>query len=252
MGGLGNQLFQYAAGLTFALSDNSTLYLYKAHANSHSTTDFRYLFKRGIPLDSRTSSYTLRLEPFSPWDPAHYPRPITLNGYFQNLPSLKTALPLVIEDLRQSLGLCPSCPTCPSGPTGPSGPTCPSGPSGPRGKTFIHVRRGDYITYSHLYGGVGENYYKKAMTYFPDTHFIVLSDDIPWCKKQAFLAGCEMIDEPDELRTLAIMGSCEGAIIANSTFSWWGAMLNSKKVVYPSKWFSDVKPDLFPQTWICV
>lgn len=237
MGGLGNQLFQYAAGLSFALFDSSILYLYKAHTNSHSTTDFRYLFKRGIPLDSRISSYTLRLEAFSPWEPSDYPRPITLNGYFQNLPSLKTALPLVIEDLRQSLGL---------------SPTGSSGPSGPRGKTFIHVRRGDYITYSHLFGGVGENYYKKAMTYFPDTHFIVLSDDIPWCKKQAFLAGCEIIDEPDELKALKIMGSCEGAIIANSTFSWWGAMLNSKKVVYPSKWFSDVKPDLFPETWICV
>jgi hypothetical protein len=234
MGGIGNQLFQYTAGLTFSLSDNSTLYLYKAHTNCHSTTDYRYLFKRGIPLDSRIPSYTLRLEAFNPWEPANYPRPITLNGYFQNLPSLKTALPIVIEELRQSLGL------------------LPSDPSGPRGKSFIHVRRGDYITYSHLFGGVGENYYKKAMAYFPDTQFIVLSDDIPWCKQQAFLAGCEIIDEPDELKALKIMGSCEGAIIANSTFSWWGAMLNSKKVVYPSKWFSNVKPDLFPETWICV
>lgn len=236
MGGLGNQLFQYTAGLTFALSDNSILYLYKADTNSHSMTDYRYLFKRGIPLDSRIDSYTLQLGPFNPWEPAHYPKPITLNGYFQNLPSLKAALPLVIEDLRESLGL------------GPIGTNVPF----PKEITFIHVRRGDYITYSDLFGGVDEDYYKKAMAYFPETHFIVLSDDIPWCKEQSFFAGCEIIDEPDELKALTIMGSCEGAIIANSTFSWWGAMLNAKKVIYPSKWFSDVKPDLFPETWICI
>jgi len=229
MGGLGNQLFQYAAGLTFSECENKgPLYIYKAHSNSHSKADYRYLFKRGIPLDSKTPSYTLQLGAFAPWNPSDYPRPITLNGYFQNLPSL-TSIPLVIQDLRESLdrGL------------------------GPTGKTFIHVRRGDYLTYSHLYGGVGENYYKKAMALFTN-NFIVLSDDPAWCRTQTWLIGCEIIDEPDELKTLAIMGSCEGAIIANSTFSWWGAMISAKKVVYPSKWFSNVKPDLFPETWICI
>ena len=229
MGGLGNQLFQYAAGLTF--SEGQNLYIYKAHSNSHSSTDYRYLFKRGIPATSKTPSYTLQLGAFSPWDPSQYPRPITLNGYFQNLPSL-TSIPLVIQDLRESLHISPS-------------------PKGSKGKTFIHVRRGDYIKYSHLYGGVGEDYYKKAMLLFHN-NFIVLSDDPAWCRTQAWLIGCEIIDEPDELKALAIMGSCEGAIIANSTFSWWGAMISAKKVVYPSKWFSNVKPDLFPGDWICI
>lgn len=227
-GGLGNQLFQYAAGLTFG--KEGSLYIYKAHSNSHSTADYRYLFKRGIPTVSKTPSYTLELGAFSPWDPSQYPRPITLNGYFQNLPSL-TSLPLVLQDLRESLQISPS----------------------PKGKTFIHVRRGDYLTYSHLYGGVGEDYYKKAMVLWPSkTDFIVLSDDPGWCRTQAWLTGCEIIDESDEVKALAIMGSCEGAIIANSTFSWWGAMISAKTVVYPSKWFSKVKPDLFPNSWICI
>ena len=231
MGGLGNQLFQYAAGLTFA--QGQSLYLYKPEFNSHSLTDYRYLFKRGIPLDLRIPSYTLELPPFSPWDPSDYPRPITLNGYFQNLPSLKS-LPLVIQDLREVLQISPS-------------PTCP------KGKTFIHVRRGDYLLYTDLYAGVGEDYYKKAMALFPsDTEFIVLSDDPAWCRAQSWLAQCEIIDEPDELKALAIMGSCEGAIIANSTFSWWGAIISAKHVVYPSTWFSSTTPDLFPEGWICV
>lgn len=230
MGGLGNQLFQYAAGLTFEGQSEGTLYLYRAHSNSHSTTDYRYLFKRGIPLNSRVPSFTLQLGPFSPWNPSDYPRPITLNGYFQNLPSIQSVLPIVLEDLRESLGR--------------------MGLTKHKDKTFIHVRRGDYLTYSHLYGGVGEDYYKKAMVHFPN-NFIVLSDDPEWCRTQPWLAHCEIIDEPDELKSLAIMASCEGAIIANSTFSWWGAMLSAKKVVYPSKWFSTVRPDLFPG-WICI
>ena len=227
MGGIGNQLFQYAAGLTFVLSEEP-LYLYKAHTNCHSTTDYRYLFKRGIPLDKRISSYTVQLSAFSPWNPNHYPKPVTLYGYFQNLPSL-TSIQVILQDLREALGICPN------------------------GKSFIHVRRGDYLNLSHLFGGVGEDYYKKAMTLWPSkTEFIVLSDDPAWCRTQPWLSTCEIIDEPDELKALAIMGSCEGAIIANSTFSWWGAMISAKKVVYPSKWFSDVKPDLFPETWECV
>lgn len=228
IGGLGNQLFQYAAGLTFAQGHESTLYLYKPEFNSHSITDYRPIFKRGIPLDVIIPSYTLQLPPFSTWDPAEYPIPITLNGYFQNLPSL-TSLPLVIQDLRETLAPVPN------------------------GKTFIHIRRGDYLLYNDLYGGVGEDYYKKAMGLFPsNTDFIVLSDDPVWCRTQGFLAHCEIIDEPDELKALAIMGSCEGAIIANSTFSWWGAMLSATKVIYPSNWFSSTKPDLFPHSWICI
>jgi hypothetical protein len=230
MGGLGNQLFQYAAGISFEGQGEGTLYLYRAHSNSHSKTDYRYLFKRGIPLNSRVPSFTLQLGPFSPWNPSDYPRPITLNGYFQNLPSIQSILPMVLEDLRESLGR--------------------MGLTQHKGKTFIHVRRGDYLTYSHLYGGVEEDYYKKAMVLFSN-NFIVLSDDPAWCRVQPWLAHCEIIDEPDELKALAIMASCEGAIIANSTFSWWGAMLSAKKVVYPSKWFSNVRPDLFPG-WICI
>ena len=224
--GLGNQLFQYAAGLSF----EGQVFLYRAYANYHSPTDYRYLFKRGIPLEDKVHCYTLDLNgnAHGSWDPASHPRPIALEGYFQNLPSL-TSLPLVLEDLRESLAITPVK------------------------KTFIHVRRGDYLNCTHVYGTLGEEYYKRAMALFQsDTEFIVLSNDIAWCKQQPWLAHCEMIDEPNELKALAIMGSCEGAIIPNSTFAWWGAMISAKKVVYPSRWFYDLKPDLFPQSWICV
>jgi hypothetical protein len=58
------------------------------------------------------------------------------------------------------------------------------------------------------------------------TKWILLSDDIPWCRQQTWLTSGEssvtFIEEPCELRALGIMASCKkGAIIANSTFSWW-------------------------------
>jgi hypothetical protein len=67
-------------------------------------------------------------------------------------------------------------------------------------------------------------------------------------------SGATIVDEPDELDGLALMSLCHGgAIIANSTFSWWGAMLGAypakATVVYPSKWLQGNKPDLFPPQW---
>jgi hypothetical protein len=227
-GGLGNQLFQYAAGLTFG----GSLYLYPAQPNIHTERDYRYLFKRGFPINKKIPSYTFQqIDAFNEWNPMNYERPITLDGYFQNLSSLKSVIYSVIVDIKSSLNIQPN------------------------NKTFIHVRRGDYLNYPNLFGGVEEEYYKAAMTFFPpNTEFILLSDDVEWCKLQKWLSKCKIIDEPDEIKALTLMASCQGgAIIANSTFSWWGAVLSeNKRTIYPSKWFSNVKPDLFPEDWICI
>jgi hypothetical protein len=64
----------------------------------------------------------------------------------------------------------------------------------------------------------------------------------------------EIADEPDELNGLALMSLCRGgAIIGNSTYSWWGAMLGAEpagaQIIYPTLWFSDAKPALFPSHW---
>ena len=69
-----------------------------------------------------------------------------------------------------------------------------------------------------------------------------------------FFKGVEVVGPSDELLTLAAMSLCEGgAVIANSTFSWWGAMLGAEKagapVFYPGRWYKDVQPALFPASW---
>jgi hypothetical protein len=82
--------------------------------------------------------------------------------------------------------------------------------------------------------------------------WLVFSDDPEWCKQQACFAGAQILDEPDELLSLELMSRCKGgAVISNSSFSWWGAILaNAERVVYPDLWSEMHKPNLFPSTWI--
>jgi len=130
----------------------------------------------------------------------------------------------------------------------------------PQDYISLHVRRGDYVNLSQYHHNLSIDYYKNAIDYFKGYKFLVFSDDIEWCKKH--FKGDEfffMENEPDYI-DLYLMSQCKHNIIANSTFSWWGAYLNSnpdKIVVHPDKWFGVVYEnldisDLFPDDWICL
>jgi hypothetical protein len=71
--------------------------------------------------------------------------------------------------------------------------------------------------------------------------YIVFSDDIDWCKKNLpFLDEKIFIEGNDDFFDLYLMSKCQNNIIANSSFSWWGAWLNkseNKKVMSPKNWF---------------
>ena len=125
----------------------------------------------------------------------------------------------------------------------------------------IHIRRGDYENLSDYHVNLPESYYLDAMTCFStDVRFIVFSDDIEWCKQKINLPNTDVqfiIGESDWM-DLYLMSWCNHNIIANSTFSWWGAFLNTnknKKVVIPDQWFGPSQPsnvntkDLFPEEW---
>jgi len=123
---------------------------------------------------------------------------------------------------------------------------------------FIHVRRGDYLTAPPgIHWIQDESYYRPAMEHVHVRRWLVLSDDPSWCKDQAMFHDCEIIHEPDELVGLALMSLCHGgAILGNSTYSWWGAMLGAEPsgapIVYPSKWCENKIVTLFPERWICI
>lgn len=246
-GGIGNQLFQYAAAIAIAKHKNCPVILSPIHSNKHSARDYRSTLYRRLPSsDSLHTDHTFTMDPFEEWTSSQFDvqAPIAINGYFQYLPPLLSTIPIICqdliefiqqrrEDMRKKYAL-----------------------TNLRTAGFIHVRRGDYLQAAPDFHWIqGEEYYVPAMKLVPGLkRWLVLSDDMAWCKNQAMFSGATIVDEPDELDGLALMSLCHGgAIIANSTYSWWGAMLGASPaeatVVYPSKWCQDNKPDLFPPHW---
>lgn len=118
----------------------------------------------------------------------------------------------------------------------------------------VHVRRGDYINLQDYHTLLPLEYYNNAMRHFDENQkFIVFSDDIEWCKKH-FLTDKFSFAIGDEIEDLCLMSMCKGHIIANSSFSWWGAYLaQGKKVIAPKNWFGPKGPrstkDLIPENW---
>lgn len=135
----------------------------------------------------------------------------------------------------------------------------------------IHVRRGDYVQYAGSFPPVTKEYIDSAIHYmeinsdlglngFPKTLFF--SDDIAWCKDNfGHLGGAVFSEGRNEFEDLSLMASCGHHIIANSSFSWWGAYLGhnpNRIVICPSAetWFgptAGVKQpvvDLIPENWI--
>jgi hypothetical protein len=129
----------------------------------------------------------------------------------------------------------------------------------------IHVRRGDYISDSQaakVHGGITTlAYYKKAIDMINDKVdnpvFFIFSDDIAWVRENINLKNSYFIDwnqGKDSYKDLQLMSNCKHNIIANSSFSWWGAWLNkndSKIVVSPNKWFNTKNAeDVISDDWV--
>jgi len=103
----------------------------------------------------------------------------------------------------------------------------------------LHIRRGDYV-YNPNHPVQSLEYYQKALSGLPDLPVIVFSDDHDWCKEQKLFSSDRFaISEGNTTDTdLCLMSLCKYHVIANSSFSWWGAWLaNSEKVIAPQNWF---------------
>jgi len=124
----------------------------------------------------------------------------------------------------------------------------------------IHVRRGDYLNKYDKHPVQDINYYNLAMKYFRDyKKFIIFSDDIEWCKTNFIGDQFIFIEGEHDYIDLWLMSLCDHNIIANSSFSWWGAWLNqniNKKVIAPKNWFGPKKKldtiDLYCKDWILI
>lgn len=121
----------------------------------------------------------------------------------------------------------------------------------------LHVRRGDYVKHPMFEQLWATDYYDRAMAQFPrDSKFLIFSDDIEWCRRKWSGTQFQFSWGRNEIEDMNIMAGCQHNIIANSSFSWWGAYLNpnpNKIVVYPKAWHTDgIVRVGFPKEWVAL
>ncbi|MHB8261610.1 MAG: alpha-1,2-fucosyltransferase [Bacteroidia bacterium] len=138
----------------------------------------------------------------------------------------------------------------------------------------LHIRRGDYVSNTDIkdfHGACGLDYYTKAVEFISkhikNPLLFIFSDDMPWVKENLITTlDTYYIDNNNadtNYEDLRLMSMCKHNIIANSSFSWWGAWLNSnadKIVIAPSRWFNPESRwykqnkintvDIIPENWI--
>ena len=124
----------------------------------------------------------------------------------------------------------------------------------------LHVRRTDYLTNNANHHNLSLEYYEEALKHFEGRQVIVFSDDPEWCQEQELFSDDRFLvsESGDNKIDLCLMTFCTSHIIANSSFSWWGAWLaKSEQVIAPSKWFGPNNADketkdLIPETWTII
>lgn len=280
--GLGNQLFQYAMGRSLALRNNTSLYFDLSYYKQHYATDtprafrldrfaidynrldtspYLYLSKATKLLPNRT------LKPLFNWltEKQFHADPAVLNA---------TGRFVVLDGFWQSERYFARCEAVIRGEltfTRATGATFASYRreiDRSEQPISVHIRRGDYVShpeFSQSFGFVGVDYYRAAiarlMAQFPVARLFLFSDDPGWVQQNLALNVPHVFVQntgPDaDLDDLQLMSLCKHHIIANSSFSWWGAWLNAdthKVVIAPDRWFLN-KPgwdtkDLIPANWL--
>lgn len=130
----------------------------------------------------------------------------------------------------------------------------------------IHIRRGDFFIPKNIkeYGNIcTDEYYRKAVHIIekniPNPEYFIFSDDINWVQENLKLPQGTYVDwnkDLDSWQDMFLMSECKHNIIANSSFSWWGAWLNKfekKIVIAPSKWFNTkATPNIHPVSWTII
>lgn len=268
-GGLGNQLFQYAAARAVAIRCDAELVLDLSfyHGGRHRSFELnqfpiqaksrtlpkgklRATFTRLLSSLVRERQYREKAFHYSP-EIEQIDAPTVLIGYFQSHKyfaghenHIRTELePPELEgnDNRRLAEAISS-----------------------QKSTILHVRRGDYVTNPKAKKTFAEctiDYYRRALDHLPtDSPVFVFSDDIPWAKQNLNLADSSVFVGDGKPRSgiadLKLMSLGYHHIIANSTFSWWGAWLAGPSkglTIAPARWFTNedvIDSDLCPHHWV--
>ena len=247
-GGLGNQMFQYAAGL-------SALKEYPQFANLILDASFYKNQKRKVIENGLTGrGYDLDLLNIKYTTIEETPEGGTmLQGWFQNIEEFSN----VVDDVREQFTFRIQFPEhierLKKEITSSEHSVC------------IHVRRGDFITNPTAYAHnehMDREYYENAMKIIEDKYknvtYYVFSEDSEWCMQNIKSKNHTVVFVGDgysgdrDSGNFYLMQSCENHIIANSTFSWWSAFLgNSKLTIGPKKWFTNgTGSEIMLDSWI--
>jgi len=273
-GGLGNQMFQYAFGRAFSIKNDVEVKLDISGYPRQSLRDYKlsaFNIKENIARDDEVREYKY---PFGiaskgwrffnqrilrnfkkDYEPKllEYREHGYIDGYFQ---SEKYFLQIREILLREFTLLKPLSPEAYKVAEKIREATIP---------ISLHVRRGDYASDPVLRLRLGLcpiEYYEKATEIiangFPEATFFIFSDDIAWVKENLSLPYSVIyVSTPgiEDYEELHLMSLCKHHIIANSSFSWWGAWLDSnpnKIVIAPKKWTNaipDDHPNIIPESW---
>lgn len=227
-GWLGNQMFQYAATKVTSLKAGVDCYFPENTPNLHE------IFNLNASVLATTSNLPVYKEPSFTYSPIPDFKEGYLYGYFQSEKYF-----LKYKDIiRKEFTL--------------KNPTIFE----PINEISLHVRRGDYIKFPDHHPLCTIEYYNTCLGKLPNLPVTITSDDIDWCK-QNFIGNRFKFCNGNFIEDFEYMMHCRYHIIANSSFSWWGAWLaKSEKVFAPKIWFGNKAPgspkDIYCKDWIIV
>lgn len=237
LGHLGNQMFQYASLQGIA---HNRGFDWKVPPRSHFGKNYptlRSIIHDCFYLDLNIDEHTGMFDGESVVEKKHgfdedlfntCPDNVNLSGYFQSykyFDEIKRKIKRDFTFLPSSVEIIPQ-----------------------RNTLSIHVRRTDYLGLSQYHTNLSEDYYLAALDSTGEfSEAIVFSDDIDWCKTlQIFQGFTFSLGNP--YVDLQLMSKCDKHIIANSSFSWWGAWLSeSDNVIAPKQWFGPSLPEHNPE-----
>ena len=239
-GGLGNQMFQIASTIGFALDNHDTACFNLNECNTilqgnPSSYYKENIFKKICHSEEKNFNIVYNEPKFSYSEIQYYPN-LYLIGYFQSEKYfsnhknyIQNIFELPINLVKKPID----------------------------NLTSVHIRRGDYVRLNDYHSLCDIEYYKKSIDLIDGGNFIFFSDDMDWVKNNFIGNNFFYSEYNNEILDLSLMSICDNNIIANSSFSWWGAYLNkneNKKVIAPSKWFGPKGPtdtqDIIPENWI--
>jgi len=287
VGGLGNQLFELFAGVNLAMTlkcklevNVSMLRMFgESHSNSIEEIDFNKLAATFDFIEKKESEFLYRLQGkisrtipshqvgvsritkryFSPvvgFDPnlLNLIPPINVTGYFQSWRNFKE----VTEKFGENIELSVRQPS--------DWYAKMTKDADIKKPIMLHLRRGDYQTLKNSFGLLSNDYYLTALKRLGsefDTREVWIFSDSPseaqQLQKQLSMRATRVVSVPPgsrDLESLKLLSLGSAIIAANSTFSWWGAMLSNDNClrIIPEQWFKSLPEptDLIPQDWIRV